>query len=108
MPLRHTINHGHLLLNLRGGLTIFQAAERKPELLHLLGLAEHSVALDLSAVDELDTAGIQLLLLVRREAARRGLPVEVVAYSPAVLASFDLLQLHALFLPASASVEEPT
>lgn len=106
MPLKHTLNNGNLLLAFHGALTIFQAAERKPELLHALGLAEHALSLDLSGVDELDTAGVQLLLLARREAERRGLVVEVVAYSPAVLSVFDLLQLHGLFTPAQLAMED--
>lgn len=97
MSLKHTEHDGNLLLTFSGGLTIFQAAERKPELLHALSQASRMLSLDLSGVDEIDTAGIQLLLLLRREAASRGLLLAVTAYSPAVLAAFDLLQLHAMF-----------
>lgn len=97
MSLKHTEHNGNLLLTFNGGLTIFQAAERKPELLHALSQAGRMLSLDLSGVDEIDTAGIQLLLLLKREAGSRGLPLAVVAYSPAVLAVFDLLQLHAMF-----------
>lgn len=104
-PTRHD---GATLLSLSGGLTIFQAAERKPQLLHALSQAEQGLSLDLSGVDEIDSAGIQLLLLTRREARRSGRTLDVAAYSPAVLAMFDLLQLHELFgvvASAAASAE---
>ncbi|MBB5392421.1 MULTISPECIES: STAS domain-containing protein [unclassified Herbaspirillum] len=106
MELKHTEHNGNLLLSLNGGLTIFQAAERKPELLHALAQASRTLSLDLSRVDEIDTAGIQLLLLLKREAARNGLQLEVAAYSPAVLAAFDLLQLHSLFDAETVSLAE--
>ncbi|NUU00400.1 STAS domain-containing protein [Herbaspirillum robiniae] len=105
MSLKHASHNGNLLLTFSGGLTIFQASERKPELLHALSLAEQSVSLDLSGVDEIDTAGVQLLLLLRREAERSGRRIEVVAYSPAVLAVFDLLQLHDWFGAEGAALE---
>jgi anti-anti-sigma factor len=100
MPLKHSLQHDRSLLKFDGGLTIFQAAERKPELLHILARSEGTLALDLSGVDEIDTAGVQLLLLLRREAAAQQRALDVVAYSPAVLAVFDLLHLHSLFFAA--------
>ncbi len=100
MPLTYSVQEDSLLLTLSGGLTIFQAAERKPELLHALSLPQTEVVLDLAGVDELDTAGIQLLLLLRRELVNAGRRLEISACSPAVLAVLDLLQLHERFSPA--------
>ena len=97
MPLKYTVQEDQLQLTLRGSLTIFQAAERKPELLHALTLAQRVVVLDMSAVDEIDTAGIQLLLLLRRELATSARRLELGACSPAVLSALDLLQLHERF-----------
>jgi len=97
MPLTHSFQQDRSRLTFNGALTIFQAAERKPELLHILARSEGMLALDLSGVDEIDTAGVQLLLLLRREAAAQQRTLDVVAYSAPVLAVFDLLQLHALF-----------
>ena len=96
MPFKYIAHEGNLLLSFDGALTIFQAAERKPELLHALSLMQREVTLDLSGVDEIDTAGLQLLLLLRREIARQGGILHVTACSPAVMAVLDLLQLHAL------------
>ncbi|EJM98193.1 lipid asymmetry maintenance protein MlaB [Herbaspirillum sp. YR522] len=109
MPLKYSLQHDRSLLTFNGGLTIFQAAERKPELLHILARSQGTLALDLSGVDEIDTAGVQLLLLLRREAAAQQRAVDVIAYSPPVLAVFDLLQLHSLFFaapPGPAAQEE--
>lgn len=100
MPLTYSVQEDRLLLTLSGALTIFQAAERKPELLHALTLPHTHVVLDLAGVDELDTAGLQLLLLLRRELASCGRHLEIGLYSPAVLAVLDLLQLHERFHPA--------
>ena len=95
MPVTLTVQEDKLLLQVSGGLTIFQAAERKPELLHVLTLAQPQVQLDLAGVD--DTAGIQLLLLLRRELRAQGRSLDIVGASPALLVAFDLLQLHERF-----------
>ncbi|MFJ3055730.1 lipid asymmetry maintenance protein MlaB [Herbaspirillum sp. NPDC087042] len=106
MPLKYTVQEDQLQLTLRGSLTIFQAAERKPELLHALTLAQRVVLLDMSAVDEIDTAGIQLLLLLRRELVASARHLELGACSPAVLSALDLLQLHERFSPLLMGSDE--
>jgi anti-anti-sigma regulatory factor len=50
-------------------------------------------ALDLSAVTEFDSAGVQLLLVARREAARLGKRLVLQDASPAVHDAFALLGL---------------
>jgi anti-anti-sigma regulatory factor len=47
-------------------MTIYQAQAQKEQLLAALAATEH-LELDLSAVTEMDTAGLQLLLLLKRE-----------------------------------------
>lgn len=51
-------------------MTIYQAAALKPELLAAVTGAGDSLALDLSAVQEIDSAGVQLLLLLAQKTAR--------------------------------------
>jgi anti-sigma B factor antagonist len=58
-------------LEIEGELTVHTAAEHRGPLLELLE-PEGELALDLSAVTELDTAGLQLLLLAQREAHHLG------------------------------------
>lgn len=89
-------------LTLAGSMTIYEAAAQKGELLAALARAP-ALELDLGAVDEADTAGLQLLLLLRREAAAGGKPVRVVALSPTLLEVLDRYGLGSAFadLPAS-------
>ncbi|KRP77171.1 sulfate transporter [Pseudomonas veronii] len=56
---------------MEGPLTIYTATEQKDLLLSLFPLA-HEVELDLSNVDELDSAGLQLLILIKRESLKDG------------------------------------
>ena len=77
-------------LAVEGELTIYRAAELKPALLDAVR-ASAAPALDLSAVTEFDSAGLQLLLVARGEAARLGKPLAVAAASPAVQDAFALL-----------------
>ncbi len=76
-------------LHLDGELTIYRAAELKPL---LLGDAS-ALALDLSAVHEIDSAGLQLLLLARRERAA----LRLVAPSTPVRDALALAGLAAAF-----------
>ena len=56
-------------LRVEGELTIYTAAALKPTLLTALS-DNASLELDLSSVSEMDSAGLQLLLLLKREANR--------------------------------------
>ncbi len=62
-------------VDLEGELTIHTAASQAP---HLLGALEEKSTLRvrLAGVTELDTAGLQLLLMIRREGQRLGSTVE--------------------------------
>jgi len=104
MPIKHVIQDDKLLLTLSGGLTIFQAGDCKPQIDHLLALVDRPVWLDLAAVDEIDAAGLQLLLLLRREVAGRGQALAMVACSAAVRAVLDLLQLERVFPDARQAI----
>ena len=77
-------------------LTIYNAMELKQQLLDALGQAEH-LELDLSQVAEIDTAGLQLLILAKREAARLNKDLDIVAHSPNVRQTLDFCNLAAFF-----------
>ena len=93
------------VLRIEGELTIFRAAELKPLL-----LAEPlPLAIDLSGVTDIDTAGVQLLMLAKNTARAQQRELRLVAYSPAVIEVFALLNLAACFgdvlaAPAAAAV----
>lgn len=90
-------------LRLSGELTIYHAAEIKPQLVALIGRAD-TPDLDLSEVTELDTAGLQLLLFARREANAAGKPLRCLSPSPVVIDVLSLCNLTAkLGEPADAA-----
>ncbi|WP_338765685.1 STAS domain-containing protein [Massilia sp. METH4] len=77
-------------LAVEGELTIYRAAELKDVLLDAARQQE-TPAFDLSAVTEFDSAGLQLLLVARQEAARLGKTLRVQGASAAVQDVFALL-----------------
>jgi anti-sigma B factor antagonist len=81
------------VLRLEGELTIFRAMELKPALLASPPVDE----IDLSGVTEMDTAGVQLLMLAKKTALAQQRNVKLVGHSPAVLEVFELLNVAAYF-----------
>ena len=93
------------LLALTEDLTIYNALTQKHTLLDALA-ATHKLDLDLSQVSEMDTAGLQLLILLKKEAQRAGKRVSIVAHSQAVSTLIDFCNMAAdfgdpLVIPAS-------
>lgn len=84
------------ILVLEGPLTIYTAAERKDLLLELFPLAQE-VEMDLGGVDEMDTAGLQLLVLIKQESQRHGASLLLSNPSAAVLDALDMSGLHSFF-----------
>lgn len=81
------------VLKIEGELTIFRAMELKPVV-----LAEPPVnEIDLSGVTDLDTAGVQLLMLAKKTALAQGRELHLSGHSPAVLEVFELLNVAAYF-----------
>lgn len=89
------------LLFLEGGLTIYRAAEVKDQLLGALVLADR-LQVDLAGVTEIDSAGVQLLLLARRTAETMGRALHLSAHSAPVREVFDLLALDGRFAAVPA------
>jgi anti-anti-sigma factor len=85
-----------LLVKPEGEMTIYQAVPLKETLLAALREAD-SVDLDLSGVSEIDSAGLQLLLLAKRESLRSGKTLRVVSHSAATLDVIDTCNLAAYF-----------
>ena len=77
-------------------LTIYNAMDHKQKLLDALEKADH-LEIDLSQVAEIDTAGLQLLILAKREAARLNKDLDIVAHSPNVRQTLDFCNLAAFF-----------
>lgn len=86
-------NSGVLAIN--GELTVYQAAQTHAEFNKAFasGLLK---SLDLSGVSEFDSAGLQLVLSLRKSNAAN--EIALVAISPAVQSVLNLLQLEAQLL----------
>jgi anti-sigma B factor antagonist len=84
-------------LTLAGELTIYRAAELKHTVLDALAATDTGLEVDLAGVTEMDTAGLQVLMVAKKAAARRELPLRLVGHSPAVLEVFELLNVAAHF-----------
>ncbi|MBK1694968.1 hypothetical protein CKO09_09475 [Chromatium weissei] len=96
-------------LVLEGELTIYTATATLATLRDYL--SDRKVcALNLSAVTEMDSAGLQLLLWARRMAAEQRIRFQLVGVSQAVVSVIDLLQIEPLFggYPTDLTVENAT
>ena len=80
-------------LRIEGELTIFRAMELKPAILATPPITK----IDLSGVTDLDSAGLQLLMLAKKTARAQKRDVTLVGHSPAVLEVFELLNVAAYF-----------
>jgi anti-anti-sigma factor len=106
MEIHSERNDGRLTLYPEGEMTIYQAVDLKSALLDALAQSDE-IELDLSAVSELDTSGVQLLMLMKREAVAAGKALKLSGHSAAVLEVFEILGLGSWFgdpqvLPAGA------
>lgn len=84
-------------LAINGEMTIFTVGEHKPQLLKFLSKRGKAFELSLSGVTEMDTAGLQLLILLKREAAQAGKSLRYVMHSQAVLEVLELANLTSSF-----------
>lgn len=85
-----------LSLPLHGDLNIYAVDTLKPELLKRLDGAT-TVELDLQYVTEIDTAGMQLLLLLKHTALRHGKQLRLVRHSQAAADTIQFLGLGDFF-----------
>ena len=81
-------------LPIEGEMTIYRAAELKETLVEAIDRGAQ-LEIDLSAVTEVDTAGVQLLVLARKLAQSKQQELRLTAHSPAVLEAIELLNLGA-------------
>lgn len=77
---------------LEGELNIFHGARLRDELLALLAERE-ALELDLGEVVDCDSSGIQLLLMLKREARRQDKRLTLVNHAPCVADVIELLNL---------------
>lgn len=79
-------------LAFQGELTIFTAAERRQQLLDALATGT-DVDVDLAEVSDIDSAGLQLLVAAKREAAGCDRRLHFTGHSQAVFEALELCKL---------------
>lgn len=79
-----------------GEMTIYTAAATKEILLPLLAQCPE-LEIDLSQVSEMDSAGLQLLILAKRECLTRNGNLRLLGHSPAVVEVLELCNMTAFF-----------
>ncbi|MBC3348784.1 MULTISPECIES: lipid asymmetry maintenance protein MlaB [Pseudomonas] len=92
MPLLYETQDDTAQVQIDGELTIYTAADLAAQWLPRLG-ATPRMALDLSQITEMDGAGLQLLLMVQREAPKAGTRLEITGQSKAVTETLALCNL---------------
>jgi anti-anti-sigma factor len=89
-------------LRIEGEFNIYSAADSKQQLMDALN--EHAaLTVELDAVEEIDTTGVQLLLWLKREAERLNKPLTLTGASPAVQEVITLLNLAELSAQENAA-----
>jgi len=89
---------------LSGDFSIVDAAALREQLREALNLGPGDLALDLSGVESCDSAGVQLLLSLRRSLAARGDALHIARPADSVRHALATLGLHDLLTaPAGAS-----
>lgn len=87
-------------VRLEGELTIYTASTLRDyllqELTHLNGRGGADISLDLSAVTEVDSAGLQLVLAAQRYVSDAGRTLRIVSPAPAFIQAANLLKLDGL------------
>jgi anti-anti-sigma factor len=93
LELRAIQRDGQPGLELAGELTIYTVAEARRQLVDWLARVP-ALELNLKEVEELDTAGVQLLVWLKRTAAASGTALVLAHHSPSVVAVLDLLKVN--------------
>ena len=81
---------------IEGEMTIYRAADLKVTVLEALRKAR-VLEIDLSGITELDTAGLQVLMLAKQTATADQRELRLLRHSPAVMEIFEMLDLVAFF-----------
>ena len=89
-------NNGIFHLVIQGEMNIYTVLEQKQQLLDSLTSASQ-LQIDLSAVTELDGAGLQLLMFLKQETDSRQINLTLVKHSQAIVEVFELLNLSKHF-----------
>ncbi|HET9107443.1 MAG TPA: STAS domain-containing protein [Steroidobacteraceae bacterium] len=96
-------------IRIEGEMTIYSASACNTRLMAaLLRRSGRPAAIDLSRVTEIDTAGLQILLMARRVAAVRGGSVALIDPSPPARELLELCGLQGLIAESGRAESHPT
>ena len=83
-------------LDMSEDMTIYHAESLKSELMGNLD-SHQVIEIDLSRVAAIDTSGIQLLMLAKRECQKQEKTLRIIAHSPAVHELMDFYNIAGFF-----------
>jgi len=89
-------NAGVVQVAVRDDMTIYTALEQKRQLFAYLTAARR-LQIDLGGVTEIDGAGVQLLMFLKREALVHHIDLSLARHSRAVVEALELLNLGKYF-----------
>jgi anti-anti-sigma factor len=81
---------------IQGELTIYTAAQEKQVLQHFLE-SDDELELVLSQVNEMDSAGLQILIALKTEASRRNKNLRFVMHSKPVIDVMEMANITTMF-----------
>ena len=96
MTAKVSMNESLGRINIESEMTIYTAQEIKNQLCSMT-LEMNDIEIDLSRVTEIDTAGIQILILIKREAVKKNRNLRLMAHSQAVIEVIDACNLASYF-----------
>lgn len=94
MKITKKSDNSKCVIKLDGDMTIYTATENK-EHFEPYFLTEQDISVDMSAVNDFDSTGFQMLLLLERQALLNESTFQVSSASPAVQEVLDLYQKQA-------------
>jgi anti-anti-sigma factor len=102
MEIAITAEAGLGKVNILGDMTIYTALDLKQQLQMVIADSA-AIEIDLSQVNEMDTAGFQQLYLAKRESAGAGKPFRLTGQSPAAKELLDLYNMQSYFSSGQAT-----
>lgn len=96
MNISVTNDNGICHIGITGEMNIYFASQMKEKLVSAMADCRE-IEMNLAHVSEIDSSGLQLLALAKREAAESGKPLHFVSHSQAVLDMLDLCNLAGVF-----------
>lgn len=97
MDATYTNSAGKSFLNLAGEMTIYDAENIRKSVMDAVFNEPARIEINLSAVEEVDTCGMQILMLAKRESQRLGKELVLTAHSAAVRELMDVFNLAEYF-----------